>query len=161
MIVPIVGNVTNSITLDPTVWIFDERKVLLEEAFNEEKQEKESEDEDTVKAASERFSRAINPNSNDNKGINKKDGEEILKNSYVMPIHHFLGHAGIKDDASNVILMSNGEEVSITLSQLENCYLLFAKDGKALKEDGPVHLYFKDGSNKEQPIKNINKIIIQ
>lgn len=160
MIVPIVGNVTNPITLDPTVWIFDTRKILFEEAFNEEKQGEESK-EDAIKAASERFSRAINPNSNDNKGINKKEGEEILKNSYVMPVHHFLGNTGIKDDASNVILMSNGEEVSITLSQLQNCYLLFAIDGKAIKEDGPVHLYFKDGSNKEQPIKNINKIIIQ
>ncbi|MDY0408070.1 hypothetical protein [Paracerasibacillus soli] len=35
MIVQLTGNITYPITLDPTVWIFDDRKIKLEEAFNE------------------------------------------------------------------------------------------------------------------------------
>ena len=31
----------------------------------------------------------------------------------------------------------------------------FSKDGKMLKEDGPVHLYFADGSNRDNPLKNV------
>lgn len=33
MIVQLKGNVQFPITLDPTVWIFDDRKIKLEEAF--------------------------------------------------------------------------------------------------------------------------------
>ena len=31
--------------------------------------------------------------------------------------------------------------------------LCFSNNGKPLKEDGPVHVYFGDGSNKQNPIK--------
>src|SRR5699024_10748319 len=90
MIVQITGNVSYTITLDPTVWIFEDRKILLEEAFTEDIQKKDKKDE--LADASDRFSQEVYqqnlkpPINKTNKGISRKDREKILENSYVMPI---------------------------------------------------------------------------
>ncbi len=80
MIVPIVGNVTYPITLDPTVWIFDDRKILLEEAFLHTS-EKEMTEEEKYKNAIQNndwyHHEHIKPPVN--KSISKKEREEALK----------------------------------------------------------------------------------
>ncbi|SFB18353.1 hypothetical protein SAMN04488072_10919 [Lentibacillus halodurans] len=162
MIVPITGNVTYTITLDPTVWIFDDRKILLDDAFTGIHQNQDEEDE--LEKASERWNQAvyqqkINPPVN--KSISRMEGQKFLENSYVMPIAEFLNHAKVNEDANRVILKTASGEENIPLEALEESFLLFALDGKPLKEDGPVHLLYRDGSNRENPIKGIQKIVVQ
>lgn len=155
------GNVKFPITLDPTVWIFDDRKILLEEAFSTEKHT-ETADSETIKTADrlnrELYQQKVRPPVN--KSITKYEREKILKNSYVMPIHEFLDHAEILEEAQDVTLVTKSGEKTISLTALHNCYLLFSVDGKPLITDGPVHLLFKDGSNQDAPITGIEKIII-
>ncbi|WP_068672511.1 hypothetical protein [Oceanobacillus sp. Castelsardo] len=164
MIVPIIGNVTYSITLDPTVWIFDERKILLDKAFT--KNIKSDEDFSKTKKLAERYNREVFQSNAKvppvNKGLTKKEGEEILKNSYVMPLYDFIKNAEIKDSAKSATFLSgdNQELITIDINQLLNGYFLFAINGKPIKEDGPVHFFYGDGINKNDPIKNINKIKI-
>ncbi|ASN05889.1 hypothetical protein [Virgibacillus necropolis] len=162
MIVPIIGNITYSITLDPTVWIFDDRKIEFEKAFDNVSNQLDEDDE--LENASKRWNRAVyqqNINPPINKSISKLEGKKILEGSYVMPIATFVAHAEAKDDAKTATLVvETGEDVTISLNELNNSYLLFAVDGKPLKEDGPVHLYHQDGSNKDNPIKYIKKIVI-
>lgn len=164
MIVPITGNVTYTITLDPTVWIFDDRKILLEEAFKDDKHDQNEEDD--LEKAADRFSQEVYqqnlkpPINKSNRSISRNEGQKFLENSYVMPISDFLTYAEINEDASNVTLQTANGEHNISLETLENSYLVFALDGKPLKEDGPVHLLYRDGSNKENPIKGIQKIMI-
>ncbi|SEQ62366.1 hypothetical protein SAMN05216232_2898 [Virgibacillus subterraneus] len=161
MIVPIIGNVTYSITLDPTVWIFDDRKILLEEAFTE--RENVQVEDNELENASKRWSRAvyqqkINPPVN--KSISRFEREKILENSYVMPINEFVDHAEVNENATDVTIVTSKGDEHISLEALQSCYLLFAVDGKPLKEEGPVHLFYKDGSNKDNPITGIEKIVI-
>lgn len=160
MIIPLTGNVTYSITLDPTVWIFDDRKILLEEAFNDEKTNDTTVNE--ADEAAQRWNRAIHQQFKPpvNKSISRLQGKQILKNSYVMPVHDFVHHAKIKNTASDVTLVTKNEDIKISLEELKSCYLLFAVDGKPLKESGPVHFLYKDGSNKDKPIKEVQKIIV-
>lgn len=162
MIIQLTGNVNYSITLDPTVWIFDDRKVLLEEAFLDNNPNDRVEI-DHLEVAAERWSQEvyqqrIRPPVN--KSLTKSEREQALISSYVMPLYEFLSHAEVKPDATDVTLVTNDNDVHITLQELQDCYLLFAVDGKPVKNDGPVHLYFKDGSNRDQPIKGIQKIMI-
>lgn len=160
MIVPLIGNVTYPITLDPTVWIFDDRKILLEDAFSEN--DNENEEADELDEAAQRWERAIHQHIKPpvNKSISRFEGEKILKNSYVMPILDFLNNAEIKSEAEHATLVTENEDIKITLDELRNCYLLFALNGKPLKEDGPVHFYYKDGSNRDNPIKEVQKIVV-
>ncbi|MEN2766578.1 hypothetical protein [Ornithinibacillus xuwenensis] len=159
MIVPIIGNVAYSITMDPTVWIFDDRKIILEEAFNESDKLEES---DTLQEAAERWDRAISRQEKPpvNKSLSRHEREDILKYSYVMPIDDFLNHAEINSDATHATIATDSGEVRITLQELYESYLLFAIDGKPLTDDGPVHLMYKDGSNRDTPLKGVNKIVI-
>ncbi|CEI84427.1 hypothetical protein J18TS1_13490 [Oceanobacillus oncorhynchi subsp. incaldanensis] len=147
MIVMIKGNVGYPITLDPTVWIFDDRKVELEKAFTE------PEEQETFTS---NFQKPPV-----NRSISKMEGEAYLKNSYVIPLHDFLNNAEPKADAAEVeFIKSNGENEKIALEDAKNGYLLFSLEGKPLREDGPVHFYYKDGSNQDNPIKYIKEIHI-
>lgn len=162
MIIQLTGNVNYSITLDPTVWIFDDRKIILEEAFSDQKNDNNTEVDELEIAANrwsqEVYQQRVRPPVN--KSITKFEREKILKNSYVMPIYEFLSHAEVKPGATDVTLVTVSKKIDITLPELEDSYLLFAVKGKPVKNDGPVHLYFKDGSNQDQPITGIQKIII-
>jgi hypothetical protein len=161
MIVPITGNVTYAITLDPTVWIFDDRKILLEDAFSINT-DPETEIDEAEKVA-KRWERAVYPQYMKppvNKSISRHEGEKFLKNSYVMPLIDFIENAELKPDASIATLVTKDIDKQISLSELKDGYLQFAHHGKPLKDDGPVYFYFNDGSNKETPIRNVCKIII-
>lgn len=139
------GNVGYPITLDPTVWIFDDRKIELEKAFVEKEEE----------AAST----SIFHKPPVNRSISKMEGEEYLKNSYVIPLHDFLNNAEPKANAEEIeFIKSNDENEKIALKDAKNGYLLFSSEGKPLFEDGPVHFYYKDGSNQDNPIKYIKEI---
>lgn len=159
MIVPITGNVNFPITLDPSVWIFDDRKIKFEDAFNADV--KMPAEKEFIFSSDGRFDREVFQSTNDNRPISKVEGKEILQNSYVMHLHPFLKTAEISKDASDAtIIQTDGSEQKLSLDQLKNTYLLFSWEGKQLKEDGPVHIYFTDGSNKDNPIKQVSKIII-
>lgn len=163
MIIQITGKVKFPITLDASVWIFDDRKILLEEAFSIQSRKKVQKENNTVKEAAERLSKAyttdprvrhINPN------MDKQEREDALKYSYVMPIKQFIENSEPEQSAKLAKLMTNQGEFEITLSQLKNSVLHFSNKGKPIDDNGPVHLYFQDGSNKNSPIKGITKIII-
>src|SRR5690625_3133672 len=126
MIVQLTGNVNYNITLDPTVWIFDDRKILLEEAF-ENKIENHENTGDQLKKAADRFNNEVYRASVKppvNKSITKFEREKILKNSYVMPLQEFLLHAEIKSDSKNATLTTINGPVNISLHELQDCYLL-------------------------------------
>jgi len=158
MIVQISGNVTYPITLDPSVWIFDDRKILFEDAFKQSTTEEKSSNVNKENYLGRTYDETINPPVN--KNITKGERDEILKNTYVMPIHEFLNYAEIKPKAKEAKLITSEGEKTLPIEVLKDCYLLFAVKGKQLKDNGPVHVYFKDGSNKDHPIKGVKEIII-
>lgn len=161
MIIQLKGKVTYPITLDASVWIFDDRKVIFEEAFIAREEE---EKEDKAKKAAQLFDQElyfktkIKPPVN--KTLNRYEKEQALTHSFVMPISDFINNAEVEDDATKAILKTNSDDVVITIDQLINAYILFAVDGQPVKEDGPVHLFFGDGSNKTDPITGVKEITI-
>lgn len=148
--------------MDPTVWIFDDRKILLEDAFTKKSSgpDKVNEFNKTAqRLGQEVYQQSIKPPVN--KSIKRFEREQILKSSYVMPIKDFIDHAEVKPDAEEATLLTANEEVNIPLETLINCFLLFAVDGKPLKQEGPVHLFYNNGTNRDNPIKGIKEIIIK
>src|SRR5690625_1435596 len=101
MIIPIEGNVTYPITLDASVWIFDERKIIFEDAFTNSKKPKKEKEENYIKEAAERLNRAYDPRvkQNINRNLNKQEQEDALTYSYVMPIKPFLEHTEPNENA--------------------------------------------------------------
>lgn len=164
MIVQLTGKVKFPITLDPTVWIFDDRKLTFTEAFEGGSPETSPEEEDEMKRKSLRFDREVYQqklNPPVNKSINRYEKQRIMNGTFLMPLLPFLQTSEPSADSKKAALVSDQGEQIIHADDLKDALLLFAENGKPLQTEGPVHLYFGDGSNRETPVKGIKKIIFQ
>ncbi|PBB05280.1 MULTISPECIES: hypothetical protein [Salimicrobium] len=161
MIVQITGKVTYPITLDPTVWIFDDRKLTFSEIFEDGITSEEEREIDELREQAERFNRAMYQQKVTppvNKSVNRYEKERAVKGTFLMPLLPFLHTSDIHDEAKTAVLETSEGEKSVTAEEIRDAYALFAEKGKPLKDDGPIHLYMGDGSNKDEPIKGIKKI---
>ncbi|BDG48182.1 MULTISPECIES: hypothetical protein [Parageobacillus] len=166
-IILITGNVKFTITLDPGVWIFDDRKIDLNTYFlkpsHEQLQNEQQEEEGEIKKLSAFWDREIQegavfpPTLKTEKRFLK---EKIITGTFAMPLAPFLQNAEPLPDAKELTIVTEHNEVTIPLAQAYEAILGFSKDGKPLKEDGPVHFYFGDGSNREAPITHVRRFVV-
>lgn len=166
-IVLIKGNVDHPLTIDPSVWIFDERKVNINTYFSEKNVEEEDELTKYTKAISAQWDKELiegseppNPNHNDNKILFNK--QELTTGSFGMVFEPFLMNARPSNEAKALLVeTSKGESHRFSLEEAKKLVLAFSKDGKPLREDGPVHIYHGDGSNQDSPITNVTSFIVE
>ncbi|WP_226666165.1 peptidyl-prolyl cis-trans isomerase [Metabacillus litoralis] len=162
-IIMITGKVNYQITLDPGVWIFDDRKVDLTSYFQEERETKD-ELEEYTKAVSKHWEReiregAIHPPTLKTERTYEK--QRILNGTFGIPLQPFLENAGLKNDAKEVQFITNDNKTyTLSIKEALEVIVGFSYKGKPLTTDGPIHVYFGDGSNVKNPIKNIKKIFI-
>lgn len=163
-IIPIKGNVKHIITLDPTVWIFDDRKIDLNTFFTEEQVER-NEDEEYKENMGKHWSREIMEGATfppTLKTEKKFDRKKLVTGTFGISLDQFVKNAVPADDATIITFTTDGEtEHPFPLDNLSNFLFKFSQDGKPLAEDGPVHLLFKDGSNADNPIRSITGITIK
>ncbi|WP_096435551.1 hypothetical protein [Alteribacter populi] len=160
MIVTITGNTEHTITLDPGSFIFDSRKVNLEAFFsNEYTSEDLFEDQSLAKAWDSHRSQGMKvKNENDV----KVDRKAIQTESFGIPLAPFLENASPREDVQSLIFeTAKGEQTKMSFDEGKDLILAFSHKGKPLKETGPVHAYEKDGSNQENPLTHIVKIIVE
>lgn len=157
-ILEIKGKVQYKITLDPGVWIFDERRIDLDTYFNDDNEEKEEMNYEQKMAE------------NWNKGIEegatpprkkRYEKEKVLTSSFGIKLEPFLNNAEPQNNATTLVLDTKEGNIKVPLQEASELILAFSHKGKPLKEDGPVHVYFPDGSNKEHPIKNVTGLIVE
>ncbi|MDC2864845.1 MULTISPECIES: peptidyl-prolyl cis-trans isomerase [unclassified Bacillus (in: firmicutes)] len=156
------GNVRFPITIDPSVWIFDDRKVDLTTYFTTPK-EKISELAQYTKEASKHWDREIREGAifpPVNKSVARFEKEKIITGTFGIPFLPFLENAEISNDATLVEIHTESGITTISINEAKDAILGFSSIGKPLKEDGPVHLYFGDGSNVNNPIRYIRKFTI-
>ncbi|MFB4164735.1 peptidyl-prolyl cis-trans isomerase [Alteribacillus sp. JSM 102045] len=160
-IVMIHGNVQHTITIDPTVWIFDDRKIDLT-SWSGEKNRKEEEMEQYKKDISKQWDKEITegaqmPKRNQTNQVRNKK-EELIKGTFGIPFESFLKNAEPPENAAKVVVETYGENETGHIASLDEAYQFvigFSENGKPLKETGPVHVYYGDGSNKENPITHV------
>ncbi|WHZ04712.1 peptidyl-prolyl cis-trans isomerase [Neobacillus sp. YX16] len=162
-IIVLSGKVKYTITLDPTVWIFDDRKVDLTTYFSTSFENK-NELEEYTKSVSKHWDReimegAVYPPTL--KTEKKYEKEKVLTGSFGIPILPFLKNAELVEDAFALTIKTTASEHEISLDKAKDLILGFSDGGKPLSEDGPVHVYFGDGSNLLDPIKNVRAFIIK
>ncbi|MCM3736888.1 peptidyl-prolyl cis-trans isomerase [Bacillus cytotoxicus] len=156
------GNVRFPITLDPSVWIFDDRKVDLTTYFTTSK-EKISELAEYVEKASKHWDREIKEGAifpPVNKSVTRFEKEKIITGTFGIPFLPFLKNAEMSNDATRVEIHTESGITTISINEAKGAILGFSSKGKPLKEDGPVHLYFGDGSNVNNPVRYIRQFTI-
>jgi hypothetical protein len=162
-IILITGKVKYTITLDPSVWIFDDRRLDLTTYFSTETQQMD-ELEEYKKAVSKHWDREIMEGAvvpPTLKSEKKYEKEKVMTGSFGIPLRPFLNNSGPLSDASTLVISSTNGDLEIPLAEANELILGFSDQGKPLSTDGPVHVYFGDGSNQENPIKNVKKFIIK
>jgi len=163
-IIPIQGNVRFKITLDPTVWIFDDRRIDLDLFFSGDYVEKDDLEE-YKKNMGKHWSReimegAVFPPTLESE--RKFEETNTIEGTYGMYLKHFLKNAEPNENAETIRFETeDGQNHSFQLSKLDDIILKYSIDGKPILEDGPIHLLFKDGSNTENPIRNVVAITIE
>lgn len=161
-IITIQGKVKYPITLDPGVWIFDDRKIPLKQAF--ETQAKPSDEHAAERALSRQWERELQ----DRASIPSIQSEQLfvekkqIQGDYVMPLNIFLANAEPETDAARVVIHhASRQQTIMSLKQAKDALLQFAQDGKPIRgEDGPVYLLYGDGSNRDNPIRGVFKLEI-
>jgi hypothetical protein len=162
-IIIISGKVKYTITLDPGVWIFDDRRVDLTTYFSTKKENYNSLEEYT-KNVSRHWDReimegAIHPPTL--KSEKKFEKEKVLTGSFGIPLKPFLLNSEPVSDAALFVIQSTNGEYEYPLETAYEIILGFSNTGKPLTLDGPIHVYLGDGSNQENPIKNVKGFIIK
>ncbi|EJQ14375.1 hypothetical protein IE3_01613 [Bacillus cereus BAG3X2-1] len=156
------GKVRFPITIDPTVWIFDDRKLDLTTYFDETREES-YELETYLKHTSEHWDREIRDGAAFppiQQSVKKYKKEQLINGTFGIPLQPFLKNAEILEGATQVEIETTDNSITLPLETANQAILGFSKEGKPLREDGPVHLYFHDGSNRQNPIRNIRKFTI-
>ena len=64
------------------------------------------------------------------------------------------------EEAKTVVIESIDNKYPIPIEEAKELILCFSSNGKPLKEDGPIHVYFGDGSNRHNPIKNVRNFAL-
>ncbi|WP_053366066.1 hypothetical protein [Bacillus sp. FJAT-27245] len=161
-IIQVTGKVKYPITIDPGVWIFDERRVDLD-TFFENANESASELETYTKSASQQWDKEITEGAQLPPDPGKKvyEKQKVLTGSFGMPIGPFLENSEPTGEANTLIVQADGKEYSFPLTEAYSLIAAFSNKGKPLLEDGPIHLYMEDGSNRDNPIKNVTGFIIK
>lgn len=162
-VIQITGNVQHAITLDPSIWIFDDRRIDLDAFFTKDYVEKD-ELEEYKKNIGKHWSREIMEGATFPPTLETEKAFEQSKDitgSYGIYLHHFLKNAQPTETATTITFeAANGEGFSYPLTELDTFILQYSSNGRPLQEDGPVYMLLKDGSNIEQPVKNITTIKI-
>lgn len=160
-IIHIKGEVKFNITLDPSVWIFDDRRIDLNTFFSEQYIEKDELAEYTKKVSAH-WSREIMEGATyppTLKSEKKYEKTKMLTGTFGIHLKHFLKNAEVNDGATSVVFeTSTGKEYRFPLEQADSLILKYSQDGRPLREEGLVHVFLADGSNLENPIKHVEAI---
>lgn len=162
-IIPIKGAVKFNITIDPTVWIFDDRRIDLDEFFSGMYEEKD-ELEEYTKVTSAHWSREIMEGATyppTLKAEKKYERTKVLTSTFGIELKQFILNAVPLENATKLVIETKEEEYSFSLNELDTLLLKFSEKGKPLREDGPVHVLKKDGSNMQDPIKFVTAFRIE
>lgn len=154
------GDVQFPLTIDPSVWIFDERKIELDRIFEGDIQEEDANEQYTKKVSKHWDREIVEGAKVDNRGPYAAQKKQWLEGTYVMPFSYFIDNCNPMHRDKLVTIETSDGSLTLPFEQVYESYLAFSNKGKRIIENGPVHLYFKDGSNKNSPITSIQKIIL-
>lgn len=157
------GNAKYTITLDPGVWIFDDRRIDLTTYFGTKKANSDSIEEYT-KAVSKHWDREIMEGAvfpPTLKSEKKFEKEKVLTGTFGISLKPFLLNAEPASDAQTLVIHTPNKEYEFSLEEAYDLILGFSKEGKPLSSDGPVHVYLGDGSNQDHPIKHVTGFTIK
>ncbi|MFY0543325.1 hypothetical protein [Brevibacillus sp. H7] len=139
------GAVSFPITLDPSVWIFDDRKINLRTYRGEAEWEDDSQA-DYLKGTGAQWDKELREGAalpSERRSL--LEVRKALEGDYGMRLAPFIENAKPLPEATHVVIhCRNGESHKLPIEKAKRAILQFAKDGKPIRENGPVYLYLPE-----------------
>ncbi|UEX89448.1 hypothetical protein [Staphylococcus ratti] len=156
--IQIKGSVKFPITLDSSTWIFDDRKIRIEDLkkgdFNGEKPIKFEDNREWNRAILEG---QTNPPTLNSEIEYKK--RSVLESSFVINMTPFFKNAEPSDDATIIRLSNETEHIDIPFNLLPYLFFQFSKDGKRLYQDNAVDSFvYQQTEGIQYPFKYVTHI---
>lgn len=151
------GAVVYSITLDPSVWVFDERKIDLS-MYQPLTESKEKEQEKYLSGTGLQWDKELREGATlPSERRSLAEERKVLEGDFGIHLAHFIENAQPYPEARYIrIHRSEGEPIMITLAEAEQAILQFSKDGKPIRERGPAWFYLPEMLlSGKHPIDNI------
>lgn len=149
MIIQLTGNVRYQITLDPSTWIFDDRKIKLEDLLAQKEDGEEITFSDETEWNRQIIEGETKPPTLKSEKKHKK--RELLESSFVIGLAPFLEYAeAYEDEDAKIVFVHNGGETELQYKDRETFYAHFSNNGKRLHEDGLFDLLVVGDDGVEQ-----------
>lgn len=157
MIIQLTGNVRYKITLDPSTWIFDDRKIKIEDLLSNTEDGEEITFNDETEWNRQIIEGETKPPTLKSEKKHKK--RELLESSFVINLAPFLEYAeAYEDEQSKIIFAHNNGETELLYSDRESFYAHFSNEGKRLHEDGLFDLLVVENGIEKERLVYVTKI---
>ncbi|MCO4850968.1 peptidyl-prolyl cis-trans isomerase [Bacillus vallismortis] len=158
-VIQVKGNVTYPITIDPSVWIFDDRKFLFDSKGDSQGIHIQSsgDESDLDPERVIREGQITPPTLQTEKQYEK---QKLMKGSFAMQLGTVLKNAEPLSSATECVFVTSSGKTTVSLETALNSIVHFSEAGKPIQEGGPVHIYFEDPVDHDQPITDIKEIEI-
>ncbi|MFC3419806.1 hypothetical protein ACFOLA_09990 [Salinicoccus hispanicus] len=158
MIIQIMGNVRFQITLDPSTWIFDDRKEELDKIL-----ENDADDERIDFSDSKEWNRQIIEGTTKPptlKSEKKFKKQQLLEGTFAICLKPFLEYTEPTSGEDAMITFTHHEAQTTTLPYDERhmFYAHFSQDGKQLYEDGLIDVLVINDGKVEARLEHVSGI---
>lgn len=164
-VLPLKGEVKFPLHIDPTVWIFDDRKFDLDQWHPEINEDNEDAQETYLKQVSSQWDKElIEGSAPPPKEPIKRTKKEILtETTFGIPFKPFILNSEPNENAASLIVHTKTEDFEYPMDQALELMIGFSLKGKPINinEGGPIYIYHGDGSNRSNPIKNVTGFTIK
>ncbi|MGN2620024.1 peptidyl-prolyl cis-trans isomerase [Bacillus stercoris] len=157
-VIQVKGNVTYPITIDPSVWIFDDRKFSFDRKGDSQDTLHSTGDESELDSERViREGRIVPPTLKTEKQYEK---QKLMNGSFAMRLGTVLKNAEPNSSATQCVFVTSSGKAAVSLETALNSIVHFSEAGKPIQEGGPVHIYFEDPVHHKQPITDLKEIEI-
>lgn len=157
MIIQLTGNVRYQITLDPSTWIFDDRKIKIEDLLSNTEDGEEITFNDETEWNRQIIEGETKPPTLKSEKKHKK--RELLESSFVINLAPFLEYAeAYEDEQAKIVFVHNAGETELPYAARESFYAHFSKEGKRLHEDGLFDLLVVENGIEKERLIYVTKI---
>lgn len=151
MIIQILGKVRYQITLDPSAWIFDDRKEDLEKVLAAKPDDVEIKFEDSKEWNRQIIEGSTKPPTL--KTEKKFKNKDLLEGTFIICLEPFLEYTEPERGEEAMITFTHDEGASILqYRDRSKIYAQFSLEGKRLYDDGMVDILVIDGGKIEEKL---------
>ena len=157
MIIQILGNVHYQITLDPSAWIFDDRKEDLDKLLASQSDSEKIHFDDSSEWNREIMEGSTKPPTlKTEKKYNKK---QMLEGTFVICMAPFLEYTEPERGEESVITFSHDEDSTILpYRDRSKIFAQFSNEGKRMYDDGMIDVLLIENGHIQQRLEHVNGI---